>query len=308
MAVRSDPLGNPEQREARARLDGDTVFLVAVYIILSVVAVVAAYPLVYVVSASFSSPLALVSGRVWLLPVEPTIDAYIHVYENQSIWMGYRNTVFYTVVGTTINVILTILAAYPLSRRDLKGRGALMMVIVFTMFFRGGLIPEYLVVRSLGMVNTVWAMLIPNAIIAFNVIVMRTFFQTNIPDELRDSAFMDGATNTRFLISVVLPLSGPAIAVIILFYAVFHWNSFFQALIYLSNRQLYPLQLVLRQILIQTQVDEMVGSDAGFTERVLRGEALKYAVIIVASLPMLMLYPFIQRFFVKGVMIGALKG
>lgn len=292
----------------RRFLDGDTLFMTAIYFVLAIVFLIMLYPLVYVVSASLSSPLALVNGDVWLLPIEPSLDAYIHVFQNASIWIGYRNTVFYTVVGTTINLILTILAAYPLSRKDLKGRSGLMLIIVITMFFRGGLIPEYLVVRNLGLVNSVWAMLLPNALIAYNVIIMRTFFQSTIPDELRDSAFMDGSTNTRFLVSIVLPLSGPVIAVIILFYAVFHWNDFFTALIYISDRNLNPLQIVLREILIQTQTDEMIGADAGFTERVLRGEILKYAVIIVASLPMLILYPFVQRFFVKGVMIGALKG
>lgn len=284
------------------------MLIVAVYIALGIVFVIIAYPLLYVVSASLSSPLSLVNGEVWLFPVGLSFDAYVHVFENESIWIGYRNTVFYTIVGTAINLVLTVLAAYPLSRRDLKGRRILMLAIVVTMFFRGGLIPEYLVVRSLGLVNTVWAILLTNALIAYNVIIMRTFFQTTIPDELRDSAFIDGASNTRLLVSIVLPLSGPVIAVIVLFYAVFHWNDFFTALIYISDRELNPLQIVLREILIQTQTDEMIGADAGFTERVLRGEVLKYGVIIVASLPMLILYPFVQRFFVKGVMIGALKG
>jgi putative aldouronate transport system permease protein len=176
------------------------------------------------------------------------------------------------------------------------------------MFFRGGLIPEYLVVRRLGMINSIWALLIPNAIITYNVIVMRTFFQTTIPDELKDSAAIDGAGNTYFLWKIVLPLSGPVIAVMVLFYGVFHWNDFFNALIYMSNRKLMPLQIILREILIQTQTDEMVSHDAGFTERIMRSEQLKYAVILIASLPMLILYPFLQRFFVKGVMIGAIKG
>jgi putative aldouronate transport system permease protein len=176
------------------------------------------------------------------------------------------------------------------------------------MFFSGGLVPTYLVVRRLGMVNTVWAMLIPNAINTYNVIVMRTFFQTTIPDELREAASLDGSGNTGFLARIVLPLSGPVIAVMVLFYGVFHWNDFFTALIYISNRRLAPLQIILREILIQTQTQEMVGADAGFTERVMRSEQLKYAVILVASLPMLVLYPFLQRYFVKGVMIGAIKG
>ena len=292
----------------RRPFDADAAFMLAVRLALSLVLVAVLYPLFYVLSASLSNPIALVNGKVWLFPVEPSLDAYRHVFQNQDIWMGYRNTVFYTVCGTGINLALTILAAYPLSRRDWKGRNLFMILLVITMFFSGGLIPTYLVVRSLGMVNTVWALLIPNAINTYNVIVMRTFFQTTIPDELRDSAFIDGASNTSFLLAIVLPLSGPVIAVMVLFYGVFHWNDFFTALIYLSNRRLAPLQIILREILIQTQTEEMVGADAGFTERVMRSELLKYAVIIIASLPMIVLYPFLQRYFVKGVMIGAIKG
>jgi putative aldouronate transport system permease protein len=279
-----------------------------VYFALSVILLLILYPLLYVVSASLSDPIALVNGKVWLLPVEPSLDSYKHVFENQDIWMGYRNTVFYAFFGTIINLALTVMAAYPLSRRDLKGRSVFAVILVFTMFFSGGLVPTYLVVRRLGMVNTIWAMLIPNAINTYNVIVMRTFFQTTIPDELREAAFIDGSNNVSFLARIVLPLSGPVIAVMVLFYGVFHWNDFFTALIYLSNRKLAPLQIILREILIQTQTEEMIGSDAGFAERVMRSEQLKYAVIFIASLPMLMLYPFLQRYFVKGVMIGAIKG
>ncbi len=293
----------------RARLlDPDRLFMGVVYVALSVILLAIVYPLLYVVSASLSEPISLVNGKVWLLPVEPSLDSYRHVFENQDIWMGYRNTVFYTFFGTIINLTLTVMVAYPLSRRDLKGRSLFSVVLVFTMFFSGGLVPTYLVVRRLGMVNTIWAMLIPHAVNTYNVIVMRTFFQTTIPDELREAAFIDGSNNVYFLTRIVLPLSGPVIAVMVLFYGVFHWNDFFTALIYISNRKLVPLQIILREILIQTQTEEMVGSDAGFTERVMRSEQLKYAVIFIASLPMLLLYPFLQRYFVKGVMIGAIKG
>jgi putative aldouronate transport system permease protein len=200
------------------------------------------------------------------------------------------------------------MAAYPLSRKDLKGANLIMVVIVLTMFFQGGLVPLYLVVRGLGLTNTFWAMIIPTGINTYNLIIMRTFFRTTIPEELKDSAFIDGCSNTAFLLRIVLPLSGPILAVMVLFYGVFHWNDFFNALIYLSDRELFPLQLILREILIQSEVESMVGEEAGYVEHLLRTEGLKYTIIIFASFPMLVLYPFLQRFFVKGVMIGARKG
>ena len=259
-------------------------------------------------SASFSDPLALLNGEIWLLPIRPNLKAYEDVLENDQIWTGYKNTILYTVVGTAINIVLSILVAYPLSRKDLKGANLVMIVIVITMFFRGGIVPLYLVVKGLGLTNTFWAMVIPTGITTYNVIIMRTFFRVTIPDELKDSAFMDGCSNIAFLLRIVLPLSGSILAVMVLFYSVFHWNDFFNALIYLSDRKLFPLQLILREILLQSNVEDMMGEEAGYLEHLLRSEALKYTVIIFASLPMLILYPFIQRFFVKGVMIGAIKG
>jgi len=290
------------------RLDTDSIFTGLMYFALSCVLILILYPLIYVVSASLSDPVALVNGKVWLLPAGLNFKAYGHVFENRDIWLGYRNTVFYTTCGTAINLVLTIMAAYPLSRRDWRGRKFFMVALVITMFFSGGLIPTYLVVKRLGMVNRIWAMLIPNAINTFNVIVMRSFFQTTIPDELKDSAFIDGCSNTKILLYIVLPLSGPILAVTILFYGVYHWNDFFTALIYLSKRRLFPLQLILREILIQSQTEDMVELEAGHLERILESEVLKYAVILISSLPMLILYPFLQRFFVKGVMVGAIKG
>lgn len=203
---------------------------------------------------------------------------------------------------------MTICAAYPLSRRHLKGKGFIMAFMVFTMFFSGGLIPTYLLIRDLGMINTFWVMIIPNAVAVWNIIIMRTFFQS-IPYELEESAMIDGAGNFRILWSIVLPLSLPVMAVMVLFYAVGHWNSYFQALIYLQDQDKFPLQLILRQILIQGQADDMIkATSESFLAQKLSVEGLKYAVLIVANLPMLMLYPFLQRYFVKGVMIGSLKG
>jgi putative aldouronate transport system permease protein len=274
-----------------------------------IIVVIVAYPLVYVISASFSSPLAVVQGEVWLLPVKPSLDSYAYIITDARIWNGYRNTVLYAVVGTTVNLALTILAAYPLSRKDLPGRNVLMFLMVFTMYFSGGIIPTYLVVRQLGLINRFWVMILPTAISTYNLIVMRTYFQASIPRELLESGFIDGAGNFRLLLAIVLPLSAPIIAVISLFYAVDHWNAFFNALIYLRDAKLYPLQLVLREILLASSVVEDVGMDnLGLKEQLLISEGIKYAIILVSTLPVMCIYPFIQKYFVKGIMIGAIKG
>jgi putative aldouronate transport system permease protein len=286
----------------------DKLFDAAVYTITAVLLVLVGYPLVFVVSASFSNPIDVVEGRVWLLPQGFTLAPYKQVFENSNIWHGYANTLFYAVVGTFINLVMTVLAAFPLSRKDLPGQQFLMFFVTFTMFFSGGLIPTYLLVKSLGMNNTVWAMLIPGAIATYNLIVMRSYLQNNIPNELQESAWIDGCTFFRMLWSIILPLSKPILAVMVLFYGVGHWNAYFNALIYLKDRELFPLQLILREILILNQDDMAGGSAAGMTERVMMAESIKYSVIIVSSVPVLLLYPFIQRYFVKGVMIGSIKG
>lgn len=286
----------------------DRAFNIFNIVFLAIVALLVIYPLVFVLSASLSNPQYVLSGELWLWPKEFTLDAYEKVFKNEDIINGFVNTLKYTVFGTILNVIMTILAAYPLSRRDLKGRGFIMAFIVFTMFFSGGLIPTYLLIRDLGMLNTFWVMVIPNAVAVWNIIIMRTFFQS-IPHELEESAMIDGAGNFKILWSIVLPLSLPVIAVMVLFYSVGHWNSYFQALIYLQDQDKFPLQLILRQILIQGQTDDMIkATSESFLAQQLSVEGLKYAVLIVANLPMLMLYPFLQRYFVKGVMIGSLKG
>lgn len=286
----------------------DRAFNVFNIVFLAIVALLVIYPLFFVLSASLSNPQYVLSGELWLWPKEFTLDAYEKVFKNEDIISGFVNTLKYTVFGTILNVIMTILAAYPLSRRDLKGRGFIMAFIVFTMFFSGGLIPTYLLIRDLGMLNTFWVMVIPNAVAVWNIIIMRTFFQS-IPHELEESAMIDGAGNFKILWSIVLPLSFPVIAVMVLFYSVGHWNSYFQALIYLQDQDKFPLQLILRQILIQGQTDDMIkATSESFLAQQLSVEGLKYAVLIVANLPMLMLYPFLQRYFVKGVMIGSLKG
>lgn len=267
------------------------------------------YPLYFVTIASFSDPAAVFNGEVWLIPRGITFAGYEQIFINENIWLGYWNSLKYAVVGTAINVGLTLPAGYALSRKDLDFRNLFMVFVVFTMFFKGGLIPLYLLVRALGLTNTIWAMVLPMAIWVWNLIVCRTFFQTTIPDELRESSTMDGASDLQFFTRIVLPLSPALIAIMILFYSVGHWNSYFQALIYLRDEDKYPLQIVLRAILVQNQMQEEMMMDE--TEALARqriADQIKYGVIIVASVPLLILYPFLQKYFVKGVMIGAIKG
>jgi len=298
------------QQHSTIRESGsDKAFTIINYVILSIVLVIILYPLIYVVSASFSSSYAVLSGKVWLWPVEPSLEGYKAVFKNKNILTGFQNTLFYTIAGTLINVIMTILAAYPLSRRDFHGRNVFMLILVFTMMFSGGLIPTYFVVKELHMIDTVWAMLIPTALSVWNVIIMRTYFQTTIPHELLEASQMDGCNDFRFLRSIVLPLSGPILAVIALFYAVGHWNQYFNAMIYLKDPGLYPLQLILRDILVQNEVKiDMLGDVKTAAARQGLRELLKYSLIVVSSVPLLIVYPFVQKFFVKGVMIGSIKG
>lgn len=287
----------------------DRIFTICNYIFLSFLVLVVLYPLVFIVSASFSSTDAVSTGKVWLWPVDFSLDGYKAVFENNMIWKGYLNSLFYMVAGTLINVTLTILAAYPLSRSNFRGRNFFMFLFVFTMMFNGGLIPTYLLVRDLGMLDTRWALLIPNALAVFNVIITVTFFKSSIPKELVESAQLDGCNDFKFLWKIVLPLSAPIIAVISLFYAVGHWNQYFSALIYLRDMDLFPLQLVLRSILTQNEIDpSMMGDVANLESKIGLQDLLKYSLIVVASIPVLVIYPFVQKHFVKGVMIGSVKG
>lgn len=279
---------------------GDRMFGITVYISITLVTLAVIYPLLYVLSASFSEPGAVLRGELWLWPVNPTLDAYQSVFNNQDVWTGFRNTFLYTTLGTLFNLVLSVMVAYPLSRKDFYGRRILTIFLVFTMFFNGGMIPTYLLVRDLGMLNTIWAIIVPGAVSVYNVIIIRTFFQ-NIPEELKESAELDGCSNIQYLLRILLPLSKPVIAVMILFYGVSQWNAFFDALIYLTDRGLYPLQLFLREMLIQEQMADMIQlADSTLDAHAMRIEGIKYAVVIVASLPMLILYPFLQRFFCQG--------
>ena len=297
------------RRETRIRESfGDRLFLSCVYLILTILLLIVLYPLVYIISSSFSSPLAVSSGRVWLWPVDFSLRGYQVTLGNPQIITGYANSLFYAFFGTLISVTLTVLLAYPLSRKTFYGRNILMVFLVFTMLFSGGLIPTYLVVKNLGLLNTRWAMLIPQAIAVWQVIITRTFFQASIPEELVEASELDGCSDLRFLWSVVLPLSKPNIAVLVLMYAVSQWNSYFDALIYLKSPELYPLQLVLRSILILNTTTSGSMEASAMVERQQLADLLKYSLIVVASLPVLIIYPFVQRYFVKGMLIGAVKG
>ncbi len=277
-------------------------------ILIFVVFFVTIYPIIVIISSSFSSAESLMAGKVVLWPVDFTLDGYKAVFKNESIWTGMANSVFYTVAGTLINLILTVLAAYPLSRRDFKAGPVISFVFAFTMWFSGGLIPTYLLVKDLGFINSRLAMLIPGAINVWNMVIVRTYFQTNIAGEMLEAAKIDGCSDYQFLWRIAIPLSKPTLAVITLYYAVAHWNAFAVAYIYLQNPKLYPIQVVLRDILLLNQTQEMAGDVSADTNARLLSELLKYAVVVVASLPMAIIYPFVQKHFVKGIMIGGVKG
>jgi putative aldouronate transport system permease protein len=287
----------------------DRIFNIFNIIILTAVLIIIIYPLYFIVIASFSDPYLVNSGKVFLLPKGINFEGYARVFANVALWRGYRNTIFYAVFGTFINLLVTIPAAYALSRKDMAGRNFIMALFTLTMFFNGGLIPTYLVVRGLGFVNTIWALLLPNSIAVYNLIVSRTYMQRSIPLELQEAAIIDGCSNTRLFFSIVLPLSAPIIAVMSLFYGVGHWNSYFNALIYISDKNLKPLQIVLREILMQGQQISAASDELETAARMAQiAELVKYCVIIVASVPVLIVYPLIQKYFTQGIMLGAIKG
>jgi putative aldouronate transport system permease protein len=289
------------------RSGGEQAFNVVNMVLLLGLVVVTAYPLVYVVFASLSEPSQLVANRGALLrPLGFSLDAYRLVLQNPMIAIGYRNTLFYVVAGTALNLVLTCLGAYALSRQNFMLKTPIMILIVFTLFFSGGLIPTFLLIgQTLHMQDTVWALIFPTAINTWNLIILKTAFES-VPVSLEEAARIDGANDFTILWRVVLPLSLPALAVVVLFYAVAHWNAYFNALVYIQSRELYPLQLVLREILITSNVESMTtGVSSGDTYQV--AQTIKYATIVVATLPILLIYPFLQKYFVKGALIGAVK-
>ncbi|MDR2553581.1 MAG: carbohydrate ABC transporter permease [Treponema sp.] len=279
-----------------------------IHLVLLLMAGVFTFPFIYIVSASFSRASAVAANPFLFYPKGFNLGAYRLLFSVSTIWRGYLNSLFYMTAGTTLNVILTILTGYALSKSSLPGRNFITVFFLLTMFFSGGMIPSYLLVRDLKMLNTRWAMLLPGAISTWNMLVTRTFMQNNVPQDLSDAAVVDGASEFRFFTEIVLPLSLPITVVMILFYGSAHWNAWFNAFIYLRDSRLFPLQLILRDILVQGQLGDMtggLGDDAA--ERILMALSLKYAIMVAALLPMMLAFPFVQKYFVKGVMIGALK-
>lgn len=295
--------------KVRRKRERHELFHVLNYIILGIVFLIVAYPIYFIVIASISNPSLVNTGQITLIPRDITIEGYVGVFSDDSIMNGYKNSIIYTTLAIIFCVGATIPGAYALSRKSLPGRRIIMMMIVFTMYFSGGMIPTYLLVKNLGLTNTIWSLIIPNLIVPYNLIITRTFFEGSIPSELREAAMLDGCDEYKFFTKVVLPISGSIIAVLILFYGVSQWNTYFNALLYIKDQALYPLQLVLRNILIENQVPaEMVGDATLMAARAERAELIKYVSIIVSTIPLLILYPFVQKQFVKGVLIGSVKG
>ena len=293
----------------RVRRQGrDVVFDAILYCICTVLLLIILYPLWFIVIASFSDPSAVAGGHVWVWPVGFTLDGYDELLKQPKVWLGYRNTIAYTVAGTLIGLAVNIPAAYALSRKDLWGRKGLMGLYVFTMFFSGGLIPIFLTVQQAGLYNTFWVLVLPFSVSAYNIIVARTFFETSLPPDLWDAAQIDGCGNLRFFFTMALPLSKAVISVIALWTAVGQWNSYFNALIYIRDENLYPLQLIMRNILITNQNFAALGTGEAAMIAMRRANLVRYAMIIVATVPIMCVYPFIQTYFDQGVMIGAVKG
>lgn len=287
----------------------DKIYYAVINSIMILVLLVVLYPLIYILSSSFSSGNAILDGRVLLWPVEPSLDGYRIVFQYEILIKGYINSILYTLVGTVINVAITIMCAFPLARKNLPYRGFFMFLFTFTMYFSGGMIPTYLQIKNLGLLNSFWSMILPGAMSVYNMIIARTFIQNNIPNELIEASQIDGCNDYRFFFSVLIPLSKALIAVLVLYYAVAHWNAWFNAFLYLNDRDRYPLQLVLREILISNQLHTSDIDDPELAQQMLAmADLMKYSLIVLASAPMLVLYPFIQRFFITGIMIGSIKG
>jgi multiple sugar transport system permease protein/putative aldouronate transport system permease protein len=296
------------RKKRRTYSRDDKIYYAVVYTILAFFLVVVLYPLIYVLSASFSSALAVTSGRVFLWPVDPGLAGYKAVFKHPFILSSYRNTFIYTITGTVINLSMTMIAAYPLSRKDMPGNTLFMFLFTFTMLFNGGMIPDYILMRELHFIDTIWALVIPGAINIFNLIIARTFI-SSIPPSLLEASRIDGCPDFRYFTAILLPLAKPVMAVITLYYAVAHWNNYFSAFLYLNTYNKLPLQLILREILNANNMDTSMVVDLAMSEMTQNlADLLKYSLIIVSSVPVLIMYPFVKKFFVKGVMIGSIKG
>lgn len=287
---------------------GGRIFSIVNYGILLVCSIIALYPLVFTFSMSISDPIFVAQNKIFIFPKGFSLESYKIVFDDSQLLLYYYNTLWYTIVGTSLNVLITLVSAYPLSRKRYFLRNKIMIMITITMFFGGGLIPSFILVNQLGIYNTRWAIILPSAISTWNLILCRTFFQ-GIPDSLEEASTIDGATQFKIFSKIFLPLSMPIIAVLVLFYAVGHWNSYFSAMLYLPNVALQPMQVYLRKVLILANTSLTVGDKLPFgSERSMATLQLKYTVIIVATLPILAIYPFLQKYFVQGVMIGSIKG
>lgn len=286
----------------------DRILYAIVHLILGLFTLIVLLPLIHILASSFSSGVAVSTGRVLLWPVDFSLVGYQTVFGHRLILSAYRNTIFYTVAGTLINLAVTLTCAYPLSRKDMPFRRGFMMVFLITMFFSGGLIPTYMLMADINFIDTVWAMLIPGALSVYNMILVRTYFSNSIPNELLEASQIDGCSDTRYFFTIMLPLAKPIVAVVTLYYAVAHWNAYFNGMMYLNNQQLYPLQLVLRQILIANQIDLQDLDIESMIARQGLADLLKYSLIVVSTAPIMCVYPFIQRYFIKGMMIGSVKG
>lgn len=290
----------------KRRTAGDVTFSVVTYVFIILVLLVTLYPFIYIISSSVSDAGAVARAEVWLLPKGPlNVDAYQRVLSDPMLLQSYGNTLWYVVVGTVVNLIMTTTLAYPLARTGFKGKRFLMMGIVFTMYFSGGMVPGYILVKNLGLIDNRWALIIPAAISTYNLIVTRSFFE-GIPDTIHEAATIDGAGEFRIFSQIILPLSKPILATMVLFYAVSHWNSYFNAMLYLNKEEFYPLQLFLRRILIQYEASDMMTDVMNNRDSV--SMTIRYAAIVISTLPIMCVYPFLQKYFVKGVMVGAIKG
>lgn len=299
------------QKEKKSKIRqgaSDKAFQTALNVIAVLILIIILYPLYFVIIASFSDPSAVSAGQVWLLPKGLTLDGYKELFRHKEIWIGYANTIIYTLAGTVIGLVVNLFAAYALSRKDLVGRKFFNLMFIFTMFFNGGLIPTFLTIKDFHLYDTFMVMVLPFSVSIYNIIVARTFFQTNVPSELNDAASIDGCGNLYYFFKIVLPLSKAIIAVLALWTAVGMWNSYFNALIYLKDAAKYPLQLILRNILITNNLQMSFGSGEAMQVALRLSNLMRYSVIIVSTVPIMCFYPFVQKHFNQGVMIGAVKG
>lgn len=291
-------------RQRKVKNRQDRWYYLFCYTVVTILTLIVLYPVVFIIAASVSNSNMVIQGQVWLWPKEFTLKAYELVLERPQIWTGYRNTILYTAGGTLINLVITLMCAYPMARKNLPGRNIIMFIFSFTMMFSGGMIPTYMLVKNLGIMNTYWSIVLPGAMSVYNMIVCRTFIETNIPDEMLEAAQIDGCNNTQFFFQMVLPLSKAIIAVLALWYGVAHWNAYFNAFLYLRESDKYPLQIFLKEILVQSE--RMGGAD--MVEQSTIYETLKYSVIVISTAPLFCVYPFVQKYFQEGVMVGGVKG